>query len=346
MATKGRSPTPRPSSSLLQITDLSVRYSTRAVLDGVSLSVRRSEIVALAGPNGGGKTTLLLAILGRGPSDEGRVLLVSGATVALLPQVSGCSPGQSALDRAWDQVPLLGALRERIARDDYEALSDFQTLGGYEVEERLRRQVGAFGIDSLLEIPCSKLSLGQQRKVDLAGVFASGADLLLLDEPENYLDLQGLAAVEKAMVETGERGAAILVVSHDRQLIDNVADRTLYVDRGKLISVVGGYSSLRAHRDRESASQDHQARQVERKIAALERDMRRRLGWGQRKERSKKGAGAAKPYIAKRAKKMMKRAKDVERRLENEIRELEESKPWVEKPLNLRFPSYRVRDRD
>ena len=325
---------------MLQIRDLSVHHTTDPVLDRVSLAISRGEVVCLVDANGAGKTTLLRCVVGECAPDAGRVSLERDARVAYLPQDDDRPFATTAEDRIWSRQGDLGALRARL--DDWEALGAFQAGGGWEREARIAAYAESFGIESLLPRPYARLSRGQRQKVDLVGVLVADADLLVLDEPLNHLDLRGITACEEAIRQARRREQAVLIVSHDRALVDAVADRTVFVERGQLTAVAGGYTAAADHREREHAARAHRAQTLRRQIQSLEADMRRHMGWGIRKEKSKRGAGAAKPFIGRRAKKLMKRAKSLERRMEKRKDELERAKPWVPKRVELAFPAYDV----
>ncbi len=327
---------------MLQIRDLYASYDGAPVLRGVDLALDRGEIVCLTGPNGAGKSTLLRCAAGRQQPDSGRVVLERNASRAYLGHDEPPSDGGTVLERLWRARGELGRTRARALGGDLAAIDVFERAGGYELEARTAARARDLGVEALLERPAAQLSTGQRRKLDLAGALAAEADLLVLDEPLDHLDLPGIAAVEDALAEAARRGGGVLLVSHDRELVDRLADRTAHLERGRLFAVEGGYSAALRHRSREHEARRHRAENLRRQLRALEADARRRAGWATRTEAKKRGAGAAKPVIAKRARKLMKRAKAVERRSEQRRQELERTRPWVEKPVHLAFPTYTV----
>ncbi len=192
----------------------------------------------------------------------------------------------------------------------------------------------------------SKESDGQRQKKAIADVLASGADLLLFDEPTNYLDIDGIVAFESGMDERRAGGTGILMVSHDRQLINNLVDRTVYFTPNGVYQTKGGYASAQSLAQSEYDAKRHQAANIGGKIKKLETEARSRMNWAGSKEKSKRGAGAAKPHIGKMAAKMAARAKAAQQKAEKEIARLEKTKPFVPKPVKLRLPEYEVRNRN
>ena len=329
---------------MLQIRDLSFAYPGRErILERVTFSVAPAEVVCLIGANGSGKSTLLRCISGE---------LVPGAGVVESSQeptiVSQDILGErdlSALELLWKTQGQLGLLRQRIDNGEHELIATFAERGGYELEAAFSRTAALFDVENLLDEPCSRLSLGQIRKLHLVGAFVSSSNLLVFDEPLNHVDLLGITAFESAVEQATRRGASIVIVSHDRELVDRLAARTVVLERGRSIVLSGGYSAAREHLDAEEQARHHLASTLRHRIRALEEDARRRAGWAIRKEKSKSGAGAAKPAIAKQAKKMMSRAKAVEKQLERKREELEEQRPWIEKPIKLDWPRSEVDNR-
>jgi ATP-binding cassette subfamily F protein 3 len=199
----------------------------KELLSSVSFAVERGEHVALVGPNGSGKTTLLETLLGRRDPVGGRLRLGHSVEAAYFSQheieldetrsVLACTQRATGLQRPQAQN-LLGRF----------------LFSGWEMHER---QVAA-------------LSGGERRRLALALVVASGANLLLLDEPTNHLDLESREALEAALEAFP---GTVLLVSHDRALLDAVADRTLAIEDRTIRSYEGGWADYVARRDERAA---------------------------------------------------------------------------------------------
>ena len=321
--------------AVLQAHGLRVAYGAVTVLDGISFSLRGGEAVAVVGANGCGKTTLLKCLTGEITDYEGDVSLHRSARWACVPQESPAEFEGSAVTRALSFDAELARLYTGIQAGRHEFYQDYYESGGFEREDRVRTFAGNFGVD--LETPYGSMSRGQQRKVDLAGALALDADLMLFDEPLNYLDIRGITAFEEAVRQVKRRGRAVLIVSHDRELIDNVADRTVYLERGSMFSVQGGYSTALEHRERDFQGRMDRARALRKKISGLQEAMRRRMSWGVSRENETRDSSSR-----RLAAKVMKGAKVMERRLERHTMALEAEKPWIEKKVRMNFPPYEV----
>ncbi len=180
----------------------------RFVLGPVDLAVRRGERVAVTGPNGSGKSTLLAALLGRLPVTSGRAWLGRSVVVGEVDQVRRTFP---------PSVALVDAFRAATGQD----VADARTL------------LAKFGLgaDDVLR-PVATLSPGERTRADLALLMARRANLLVLDEPTNHLDL---AAIEQLEESLGTYDGTLLLVTHDRRLLDRVhTDRHLRVEAGQV----------------------------------------------------------------------------------------------------------------
>jgi len=320
---------------VLQVRDLRVSYGAVSVLDGISFSLHGGEAVAVAGANGCGKTTLLKCLTAEITDYRGEVSLDRSVMSAYVPQESPAGFDGSAMERALSFNVELARLYRGIQDGRHEFYQDYYESGGFAREDRIRAIAVNFGVD--LEHRYENMSRGQQRKVDLAGVLAQDADLMLFDEPLNYLDIRGITAFEEAIGLAKRRGSAILMVSHDRELIDNVADRTIYLERGSMFSVHGGYSSALDHKERDFHGRMENARALKKKITILQEAMRRRMAWGASRENETRDSSSR-----RLAAKVTKGAKVMERRVERHRTALDEEKPWIEKKIRLNFPPYEV----
>ena len=321
--------------AVLQVHGLRIAYGAVTVLDGISFSLHGGEAVAVVGANGCGKTTLLKCLTGEITDYEGDVALGRSVTWACVPQESPAEFEGSAAARAMSFDAELSRLHAGIQAGRHEFYQDYYESGGFEREDRVRAFAANFGVD--LESRYGSMSRGQQRKVDLAGALALDADMLLFDEPLNYLDIRGITAFEEAIRLVKRRGCAVLIVSHDRELIDNVADRTVYLERGSMFSVQGGYSSALEYKERDFQGRMDRARALRKKISRLQDAMRRRMSWGVSRENETRDSSSR-----RLAAKVMKGAKVMERRLERHTVDLEAEKPWIEKQIRMNSPTYVV----
>ncbi len=214
---------PRSGRTVLEVEGLTLAAGEKQLLEGVSFALERGEHVALVGPNGSGKTTLLETLLGRREAVAGTARLGHGVVPAYFSQ------HEAELD---DRGSVLRCVQSMtgLARPQAQTLLGRFLFSGWEAHEK----------------PVSVLSGGERRRLALAVVVASGANLLVLDEPTNHLDLESREALEEALEGFP---ATVLLVSHDRALLDAVAERTLAIEDGTISSYDGGWADYVRARD-------------------------------------------------------------------------------------------------
>ncbi len=207
---------PRTGRVVLEAEGVALSAGDKRLLEHATLVLERGEKVALVGPNGSGKTTLLEAILDRHPLDAGTVLLGHGVVPGYFSQHTQELPSRgSVLDAA--------AAATGLPRPQAQVLLGRFLFSGWETHERA----------------VTALSGGERRRLSLALLVASGANFLVLDEPTNHLDLESREALEAALEAFP---GTVLIVSHDRALLDAVPDRIIAVEDGTLRSYDGGWA--------------------------------------------------------------------------------------------------------
>jgi ATP-binding cassette, subfamily F, member 3 len=206
---------------------LDVSIGDRMLLHDASFALERGEHVALVGPNGSGKTTLLETILGRRAAAAGRVALGHGVEVAYFSQQ------ELELDTRGSVLMCVQTMTGLSRPDAQSLLGRFLFSGWAEHEKQV-----------------AVLSGGERRRLALAVTVASGANLLVLDEPTNHLDLESREALEAAL---DAFPGTMLLVSHDRALLDAVAERTLAIEDGELHSYDGGWAEMLRRREERAA---------------------------------------------------------------------------------------------
>ncbi|MFL6012994.1 MAG: ribosomal protection-like ABC-F family protein, partial [Gaiellaceae bacterium] len=207
---------PRSGRTVVEANGVALRIGDRELLHDASFALERGEHVALVGPNGAGKTTLLRALVGERETDEGRVRI--GHSV----QVGYFSQQEVELD---ERHTVLESTQRAtgLARPQAQALLGRFLFSGWDEHEK----------------PVVALSGGERRRLALAIVVASGANFLVLDEPTNHLDLESRESLEAALEAFP---GTVLLVSHDRALLDAVADRLLAVEDRTIASYPGGWA--------------------------------------------------------------------------------------------------------
>ena len=206
----------RSGRTVVEAEGVELRIGERVLLRDASFALERAEHVALVGPNGSGKTTLLETLLGRRDADRGRARLGHGVEPAYFSQQ------EVELD---ERLTVLESTQKAtgLQRPQAQQLLGRFLFSGWDEHEK---SVGV-------------LSGGERRRLALAHVVASGANLLVLDEPTNHLDLESREALEAALEAFP---GTVLLVSHDRALVDAVAQRTLALEDATLLSYDGGWA--------------------------------------------------------------------------------------------------------
>jgi ATP-binding cassette subfamily F protein 3 len=200
------------------------------LLEHANLWLERGEHVSLVGPNGSGKTTLIETLTGRRPLVAGRLRTGHNVEVGFLSQHADELGEQGSVLEAAQRATGLTPNRAR-------ALLGRFLFGGEEAEK-----------------PLAGLSGGERRRLSLAILVNSGANVLILDEPTNHLDLESREALEDAL---SAFGGSLILVSHDRALLDAVGTRTIAVEAGTLRSYVGGWPEyLRVREERKTAGEE------------------------------------------------------------------------------------------
>jgi ATP-binding cassette subfamily F protein 3 len=219
----------RSGRTVLETVGLELSAGEKQLVSEVSVALERGEHVALVGPNGSGKTTLLETVLGRREPDSGRARLGHGVEAAYFSQHEiELDERRTVLETAQSETGL--------SRPQAQNLLGRFLFSGWEEHQK----------------PVAVLSGGERRRLALALVVASGANFLVLDEPTNHLDLESREALEAALEAFP---GTMLLVSHDRALLDAVAERTLAIEDRTVRSYDGGWAEYVARRDEAARAQ-------------------------------------------------------------------------------------------
>jgi ATPase subunit of ABC transporter with duplicated ATPase domains len=308
---------------VLRALDLTKSYDGAPLFEGLSLTLNPGDRAGLVGPNGGGKSTLLRLLAGREPADRGSLFVT--ATVGYLPQEAPDATIDELLHTALGEAgDALAALQRPGDLDTYaHALERAEATGAWAAEARAEDVRRRLGIEHLgADRPLSRLSGGEQARALLAATLAQDPDVLLLDEPTNHLDADGVSWLEELLA--GFDGA-VLVVSHDRRFLDAVVDRIYELGDG-LEQYEGGYTAYRDEKARRRARLEELAVAQDKRRRRLEADIAATYGYAQHTERTVSRAAA--PKLKRYAKKVARKAKAREGRLEREMA----STDWVERP--------------
>lgn len=266
---------------MLEARDLKVEVGGRVTLETATFLIRPGDKVGLVGRNGAGKTSLLKVLGGNAEPAGGKVtirgrlgfLTQDPRALRQVTEVTGLAHILSGrgLDEAAERVERLrrameGDPTERAIARFSKAEDHFSALGGYAAESEVRQLVAGLGLaDDRLDLPLGVLSGGERRRVELARILFGGTDVLMLDEPTNHLDVDAKAWLMGFLRDF--RGA-LLVVSHDLDLLDEAITRVLHLDEGELIEYKGTYSQYREAR---AADEERLRRLAERQQSEIKR---------------------------------------------------------------------------
>jgi ATP-binding cassette subfamily F protein 3 len=241
-----------------------IRFSigTHVILDGATLSIEPGERIGLVGKNGAGKTTLMRVMTGELKPDSGSIVLQRGSKIGYLKQDPDLDPTLTLREEAGEAFVDLARLHKeldtvfhemetaaapdlinRLMRRSADLQHKIEDAGGYAVDHKIEAILHGLGFtDSQFGIKVGDLSGGQKGRLALAKLLLEAPDLLLLDEPTNHLDIAGREWLEEFL--TGDFPGAVLMVSHDRYMLDNVVTKIEEVEQGRLIDYPGNYTAF------------------------------------------------------------------------------------------------------
>ncbi len=261
--------------AVIQIQKVRKQLGGQVVLNDLSIDLHPGEKVGLVGPNGAGKTTIFKLITAALIPDAGTVTMSRGTQIGYLPQEPIIEPGRTLHDEVlsaftdllelekrqhdlteeMSHTPPGPALDDLMARYD-RANDEFIAAGGYTYEQRLEAILHGLGFaDADYVKQLGVLSGGQKCRAALAKLLLADSQFLLLDEPTNHLDIDAVRWLERFLA--NHHGGAV-IISHDRYLLDRVADRIVEVDRGMAKSYPGNYTAYLKQRDVERLTQERQ----------------------------------------------------------------------------------------
>ena len=307
---------------MLSITDISVRIAGRLLIDNSSVQIVPGARVGFVGRNGVGKSTLFNAIRGELPTESGTIAIPPRWRVGSLAQEAPDGPESLIEVVLKADLERTALLHEAESAHDPSRIADIQTrlvdIDAHSAPARAAAILSGLGFSTDDQArSCSEFSGGWRMRVALAATLFAAPDLLLLDEPTNYLDLEGTLWLEDHLANYPR---TVIVISHDRDLLDTSVDQILHLDRGKLTLYKGTYSSFEEQRaTREMLDAKHAKRQA---------DERKRLQAFVDRFKAK----ASKARQAQSRVKMLERMKPVTALVTQDVREI--SFPVPEKMLS------------
>ena len=242
--------------ALIELIDVTKKFGSHVVLDGVNFALDANERVAVIGKNGGGKSTLMKIIAGLCETDEGRVITQNGLNIQMLAQTPKFEDNLSVKDALRRELAEIYAAlseydaisskiaaqpenKELLARQD-ELIKFIEAKDGWQIDNKIEQVLQNFGLKIYENRSVCTLSGGEIRRVALGALVLKKPDVLLLDEPTNHLDVYMVKFLEEMLLSSKQ---TIVFISHDRYFIDRLATRSIEIEEGKISNFDGGYEN-------------------------------------------------------------------------------------------------------
>ncbi len=303
--------------TVARLDNVTLYFGAQLVFEGLSWEIYHDARIGLVGPNGAGKSSILKLLAGENEPNKGGVYITRGVRIGYLPQEPEFDLSRTVIEEALDASPTLAALEremeqltaqlgdpaiyddarklQRVMDAHARAVDEFQDKGGLNFDNRVRATLRGLGFDDAsLNLRLSALSGGQKKLVGLAKLLIEQPELLLLDEPDNHLDLNGKTFLEKLIA---DYPGAVVIVSHDRYLLDIVAEEITELEDGGLTHYVGNYSEYAFEKKQRLLKQQQMYNIQQKEIQRLEFSIHRLMSWN---------AGQSEKFV-RRARSMMKR---------------------------------------
>jgi ATP-binding cassette, subfamily F, member 3 len=263
---------------MLTLSGITKAYGDRVLFADATLQVNREDRIGLVGPNGAGKTTLFSIVLGEDKPDDGKITFERGISFGYLPQESAPAGDETVVELATGITPEYIKLRRIIkaweanhptealhSEDIHDDVHDrFNELGGYRLEAKAKQILAGLSFrEKDFDRPAREMSGGWVMRAHLARLLTQEPDLLLLDEPTNHLDLEALLWFQDYLK---AYPGAILVISHDREFLNQLVGSIVEIRQSRLIRYRGGYDDYvqqrEAHELQLAAAFKHQEREI------------------------------------------------------------------------------------
>ncbi|MFP4146228.1 MAG: ABC-F family ATP-binding cassette domain-containing protein [Halorhodospira sp.] len=261
---------------MLELHDITLRRGSEPLLEGADAAIYPGHKIGLVGANGSGKSSLLALLRGELAPDRGEVRIPGDWAIAWMVQETPALTC-SALAFVLDGDPVLRAAEQELAVAEASgdghrlaaAHARFEAADGYSARPRAGELLHGLGFaDTDLERPVSAFSGGWLVRLSLAQALMAPSDLLLLDEPTNHLDLETVLWLEQWL---RAYAGTLIVISHDRELLDHVVDEVLHIEQRRLFRYSGGYTAFERQRAERLARQQALYEKQQREIAHMQR---------------------------------------------------------------------------
>lgn len=334
---------------MIKLSNISKSFEGGEILSSVNLVINNGDKIGLVGQNGSGKTTMIKIMVGELQPDSGSVHSDKSDVIGYLSQaveLSGQETVRDFLMGPYQELVTIKARMDQLAQEmsqssentdkllaEYgELQTEFESKAGYNFEDRFERILEGLNLEVELNSTMSSLSGGQKARVAIARMLLKEPSIFILDEPTNHLDMPALIWLESYL---SEPDRTLLVVSHDRRFLDRVVNRIVEINTvsHSLVGFGGNYSIYLVEKARLREKQLRDYEQQQKKFNALKDDIERTKRQARRTEASTKDSA-----IRRYAKKVAKKAKSREHRLEREIT----SETVILKPEERQLPRIRL----
>ena len=282
---------------IVKLDHIGVALAGRPIFSDLTWEIQRGQRVGLVGPNGAGKSTIMKLIANEIPANEGQVFRVSGLTWGRLEQEPRLPAGRTVLQEAMSALPELGEIEreldlladrmaqpdvyndpvalEKAMRNQERLLHRFDQLDGLRYESKVKETLTTLGMGKDRRSTLTEhLSGGQKKLVMLARLLVQQPQLLLLDEPDNHLDLPAKRLLEETI---RDYPGCVIIISHDRYLLDGLATHIAELESGRLTTCIGNYTAYanerairRLRQQQLYAAQQKEIARIEAAIARFE----------------------------------------------------------------------------
>ena len=284
----------------ITVSNATLILGAHVIFRDLSWEVQHDQKIGLIGPNGAGKSSLFKLMTGEhSPEKGGMVIKAKGVTLGYLPQQPEFDPQRTAISLALEGNPRLLEVEaelqrvesklgepavynnpkalERALEAQNKLLEEFDSLDGLNYESRVRELLRGLGLPvSDFDKPISALSGGQKKLIGLARLLLARPSVLLLDEPDNHLDMPGKAYLEKLII---DYPGAVVIISHDRYLLDACVSYIAEIEDGQISTFIGNYTEYIVDKEERLARQEELFQIQQREIGRLEMALKRYKQW-------------------------------------------------------------------
>ncbi|MBF0489760.1 MAG: ATP-binding cassette domain-containing protein [Candidatus Omnitrophica bacterium] len=264
---------------MITLLNISKNFDTRLLLKNITLSIFANERIGLAGPNGAGKTTIFKIILGQLEPSSGSVQIQKGIKIGYMAQESSYPSNRTVMDEMTsgnDEIRKLLEEKHKLEEENKadsnrygDILELLETAGIYDLEHKAEKILSGLGFkEPEFHKPIANLSGGWQMRAQLAKLLVYQYDLLMLDEPTNYLDLEATLWLKGFLA---DYPGTFLMISHDKVFLNDVTNYTMILEDGRATKIKGNYEEYEEAKAMRLKSLEKQAKVVDKKREQLER---------------------------------------------------------------------------